>query len=373
MVCTMKPVFRTLPLDGMLTNPSGKWHFAKLLNTSTYKNFPHSLKKSLFLHPHYPFVQEMRNASELKPGEVRLGVVQWLVKPFSSVEAFLTKVEQQVQSFANYGVDFVLYPEYFSLPLLTLFKGEERERLLELGSLADRLEAAFAEMAQTHQVNIIAGSMPSTHGDGELRNVSFLCRRNGSVERYYKIHLTPHERNAWHMTPGNEMGIYDTDCGRIGIQTCYDVEFPELGRLYAEQGVQMLFVPFSTDSQEGFYRVRHCAVARAIENECYVAIAGCVGYLPEVGAVEFQYGESAVFTPSDYAFPTGSIKSILPANVESIIVSDVNLELLNQLHHHGSVRNLKDRRKDLYQLKLHSNHSPNAHEYQHHHLLGPAD
>ena len=129
------------------------------------------------------------------------------------------------------------------------------------------------------------------------------------------------------------------------------MEFPELGRLYADAGVQILFVPFSTDSQEGFFRVRHCAQARAIENECYVAISGCVGYLPEIRAIEFQYGESAIFTPSDYAFPQGAIKSQLPANVESIIVSDVDLELLHNLHHRGSVRNLQDRRHDLYQVK----------------------
>ena len=79
-------------------------------------------------------------------------------------------------------------------------------------------------------------------------------------------------------------------------------------------------------------------------------MAVCVGYLPEISAIEFQYGESSIFTPSDYAFPLGAVKSTLPANVESIIVSDVNLTLLYDLHQQGSVRNLLDRRTDLYQL-----------------------
>lgn len=294
----------------------------------------------------------MRNVSDHKPGEIRLGIVQWLVKSFSSPAAFLVKVDQQVGSFANYGADFVLYPEYFSLPLLSLFNtGTEKDGIVALAQMAEELAAGFAEIARKHHINIIAGSIPGLSNTGALQNVTYFCRRDGSTERYAKLHLTPYEKDHWQMEPGSELGVYDSDCGVVGIQTCYDVEFPELSRLYAERGVKMLFVPSSTDSQEGFYRVRHCAQARAIENECYVAMAVCVGYMPEVGAIEFQYGESAIFTPSDYAFPLGAVKSTLPPNVESIIVADVNLQLLHDLHQGGSVRNLLDRRTDLYHLR----------------------
>ncbi len=294
---------------------------------------------------------EMRNATEQKPGEIRLGLVQWMVQPYASVDALLARLEQQVASFANYGADFVLYPEYFSLPLLGLFAHhEELEQIKLLAGMAGTFEKAFSRFATTYQINIVAGSIPVLTPDGGLQNITYLCHRDGSVDQYAKLHLTPYEKEHWKMIPGDKLGVFETDRGIIGIQTCYDVEFPELSRLYAEKGVKMLFVPSSTDSQEGFYRVRHCAQARAIENECYVAMAVCVGYLPEISAIEFQYGESSIFTPSDYAFPLGAVKSTLPANVESIIVSDVNLTLLYDLHQQGSVRNLLDRRTDLYQL-----------------------
>ena len=84
------------------------------------------------------------------------------------------------------------------------------------------------------------------------------------------------------MIGGNEVKVFDTDCGKIGLLICYDVEFPELSRILADQGMQILFVPFMTDTQNGYIRVRTCAQARAIENECYVAIAGSVGNLPRV-------------------------------------------------------------------------------------------
>ena len=116
--------------------------------------------------------------------------------------------------------------------------------------------------------------------DNLLYNVGYLCKRDGSVERFEKIHVTPDEAKVWALTGGNTVRTFDTDCGKIGILICYDVEFPELSRLLADEGMDMLFVPFLTDTQTGYSRMRYCAMARAIENECYVVIAGSVGNLP---------------------------------------------------------------------------------------------
>ena len=130
------------------------------------------------------------------------------------------------------------------------------------------------------------------------------------------------------------------------------MEFPEYARLLADQGMNILFVPFLTDTQNGYTRVRHCAMARAIENECYVAIAGAVGNLAKVNHMDIQYAQSAVFTPSDFAFPTTGIKAEATPNSEMTLIVDVNIDLLKDLHSHGSVQTLKDRRKDLYSLML---------------------
>ncbi len=148
------------------------------------------------------------------------------------------------------------------------------------------------------------------------------------------------------------MKTFDTDCGKVGVLICYDVEFPELSRLLAMDGMQILFVPFLTDTQNGFARVRTCAMARAVENECYVAIAGSVGNLPKVHNMDIHYAQSAVFTPCDFAFPANGIKAEATPNSEMLLIVDVDIEQLKQLHMSGSVRNLKDRRNDLYELKL---------------------
>jgi len=124
-----------------------------------------------------------------------------------------------------------------------------------------------------------------------------------------------------------------------------------LGRFLADEGMKILFVPFLTDTQNAYSRVRYCAQARAIENECYVAIAGSVGNLPNVHNMDIQYAQSMVFTPCDFAFPTNGIRSEATANTEMILIADVDIDQLNELHDYGSVKNLKDRRNDLYVLK----------------------
>jgi predicted amidohydrolase len=124
-----------------------------------------------------------------------------------------------------------------------------------------------------------------------------------------------------------------------------------LGRLLADQDIQVLFVPFWTDTKNGYLRVRRCAQARAIENECYVAIAGSVGNLPKVDNVDIQYGQTAVFSPSDFAFSHDAIVSETTPNTEMTLIVDLDFDKLKQLKNEGSVRNYLDRRRDLYQVK----------------------
>jgi len=183
-----------------------------------------------------------------------------------------------------------------------------------------------------------------------LYNVSYLFRRNGSVEKQYKIHITPHERKWWGVKPGNTVEVFDTDFGKIAILICYDVEFPELARIAVSKGAQILFVPFNTDERRGYLRVRYCAQARAIENQVYMVLAGCVGNLPAVDNLDIQYAQSAIFTPSDVEFHREGIATEAPANTETLIFQDLDLELLNRNREFGSVQTLKDRRKDLYKI-----------------------
>ena len=284
--------------------------------------------------------------------EVRVGLVQWQMRPFNSLDKLIEQAEYFVDAVSDYKADFVLFPEFFNAPLMSPHNHlPEAKAIRELARFTEPLRARFAELAVSYNVNIITGSMPEVVEDGRLKNVSFLCRRDGTYESFHKIHPTPSEVEAWGMVGGDRIAAFDTDCGKIGILVCYDVEFPEACRILADQGMRILFVPFLTDTQNGYMRVRRCAQARAIENECYVVIAGAVGNLPNVNNMDIQYAQSAIFTPSDFAFPTNTVKTEATPNTEMVLLADVNLDLLKELHARGSVRNMKDRRSDLYRIE----------------------
>jgi predicted amidohydrolase/GNAT superfamily N-acetyltransferase len=283
--------------------------------------------------------------------EVRLGLVQWQMRPIKNLQGFFEQMEFFVDTVAAYKCDFVLFPELFNAPLMADFNHlSEAEAIRRLAEFSEPIREKCMEFAISYNVNIITGSMPAIR-NGSLYNVGFLCRRNGTYESYEKVHVTPDEESAWGMVGGNKIQVFDTDRGKVGILVCYDVEFPELSRLLADQGMKILFVPFLTDTQNGYTRVRYCAQARAIENECYVAIAGSVGNLPKVHNMDIQFAQSAVFTPSDFQFPTNGVKAETTPNTETTLIVDVELDLLKQLHNYGSVRTLKDRRLDLYELR----------------------
>jgi predicted amidohydrolase len=166
----------------------------------------------------------------------------------------------------------------------------------------------------------------------------------------YKLHVTPDEASYWGMKGGDVLKVFDTDAGKIGILICYDVEFPELGRILAEQGVNILFVPYWTDTRNSFLRVMRCSQARAIENECYVAISGSVGNLPGIENMDIQYAQSAVFSPSDFSFPPDAVVAEATPNAETTLIVDLDLDLLKKIRKQGTVRNLQSRRHDLYEI-----------------------
>lgn len=282
---------------------------------------------------------------------VRLGLIQWQMRSYKDMEDLMQQVEFFVDSVSEYRCDFALFPEFFNAPLMAKDNHlSEAEAIRNLAAYTPEIVDRFSKMSISYNINILTGSMPLLR-DNLLYNVGYLCRRDGSMESYEKLHITPDEARVWGMKGGNKLQSFDTDCGKIGVLICYDSEFPELSRLLADEGMDILFVPFLTDTQNGYSRVRNCAQARAIENECYVAIAGSVGNLPRVHNMDIQYAQSIVFTPCDFAFPANGIKAEATPNTEMILVVDVDIDLLRQLNRFGSVRNLYDRRLDIYDLK----------------------
>jgi hypothetical protein len=115
----------------------------------------------------------------------------------------------------------------------------------------------FSRAAVKYNVNVIGGTQFTLEAE-RLFNVAYLFRRDGTIERQEKLHVTPDERRWWGVEPGSRLGVFETDRGKIAILPSYDVMFPELARIAVGEGAQILFVPFSVEDRAGYLRVRYC-------------------------------------------------------------------------------------------------------------------
>jgi predicted amidohydrolase/ribosomal protein S18 acetylase RimI-like enzyme len=281
---------------------------------------------------------------------VRVCTVQYQMRPIASFDEFARQCEFFVDSASDYRSDFVVFPELFTTQLLSFLPAKRpAEAARKLAELTPQYLELFRKLAIEYDVNVIGGSQ-FTLEDDDLYNVSYLFQRDGTIGKQYKIHVTPSERRWWGIAPGRKVEVFDTDRGKIAIQICYDVQFPELARIAARQGAQILFVPYNTEARHGYLRVRLCAQARCIENEIYVVTSGCVGNLPLVANVDVHYAQSGIFTPADVSFSRDGIAAECSANTETIVIHDLDLELLRRHRFQGVTLNWSDRRKDLYRL-----------------------
>lgn len=303
-----------------------------------------------------PYVLQEKSASDQtsSPKEwVRVATVQFQQRAIGSFEEFIGNIEYFVDVVSDYKSDFVVFPELFTLQLLAFEKRKLSpvEAIEALTRFTPRFVKAMRELAIGYNINIIGGSHPTRAEDGEIQNIAYVFLRDGSVYEQEKIHPTPNERTWWNIQGGDSVQAIQTDCGPIGVLICYDAEFPELARRLADEGATILFVPFCTDNRQGYLRVRYCAQARAIENQCYVVMSGNVGNLPNVENMDIQYAQSCILTPCDFPFARDGIAADTSENVETVAFADLDLSDLSWARAQGTVRNLRDRRFDLYNLK----------------------
>ncbi len=281
---------------------------------------------------------------------VRISVVQYQMRAINSFEEFARQCEYFIDVASDYKSDFVLFPELLTTQLMSCVESKRPGLAArQISEYTPEYLELFSKLSVKFDCNVIGGSH-FTVEDDELYNISYLFRRDGTIGKQYKLHVTPSERRWWGVTPGDKLEVFDTDCGKIAIVICYDIEFPELARIAADKGARILFVPFNTDTRQGYLRVRLCAQARCIENHQYVAIAGCTGNLPFVENVDIHYAQSGIYTPADFSFSRDGVAAECTANVETIVIHDVDVELLHRHRHMGTVQNWNDRRRDLYKI-----------------------
>jgi predicted amidohydrolase len=279
---------------------------------------------------------------------IRVASLQYFIRPVATFEQFQEQVTALVETAADYGAHLLVFPEYFSVQLLTLgdVKRPIRQQIRDLASQVDRLIDLFSDLARDHEMYIVGGTFPELGPDRHtVFNHCYVFGPTGNHGVQAKLHMTRFETEEWDVSAGTKLRIFQTSFGKIAVAICYDVEFPEIARAAAREDVHVLVAPSCTDDRQGFLRVRYCAQARAIENQIYVITSHTVGSLPMVPAVHLNYGQAAILTPSDFPFARDGLLAEGNINHEMMVIAELNMEIITHSRTTGTVLPLEDSRR----------------------------
>ncbi|TCK07164.1 carbon-nitrogen hydrolase family protein [Marinobacterium mangrovicola] len=275
-----------------------------------------------------------------------LAAAQYPINFVGSWENFRTKIQGMVNDAVGKGANFLLFPEYFSMELASLFEANVYRSLsgqLEaMQSLHQPFLDLFTELAQEHKLYIQAGTFPLLQENGRYVNRAWLFRPNGTRDYQDKLQMTRFESEQWLISAGSEIRVIDTVFGKVGISVCYDSEFPAIARKQVEMGADLILVPSCTDTQAGYNRVRIGCQARALENQCFVAQSPTIGEAPWSEAVDINSGRAAIYTPVDYGYPDDGVLAQGEEGEAGWVIAELDLEALAQVRANGQVFNHRD-------------------------------
>lgn len=260
-----------------------------------------------------------------------------------------TTLDTWVHEAAQQGAQLLVFPEYGALSLAGLAGGTEpqplQDELLSLQPHHARWLALHAELAAKHRVHLLAGSFPLQLGIGEqaaFRNRAHLFAPNGKHGWQDKWTMTRFETELWGISGGDRLKVFGTALGRIGINICYDVEFPLLARAQVQAGAIIILAPSCTDTTAGYWRVRIGAQARALENQCVVVQAPLVGSVDWSAAVDVNVGAAGLYTPPDRGLPDDGVIAAGSWCEPQWLIADVSPASLEAVRVDGQVFNHRD-------------------------------
>jgi len=277
---------------------------------------------------------------------IKIATAQYDISFLENWQAYQQKIERWVADATAENAKILLFPEYFSMELASLFGqavySSLSKQLAAMQTLHDDFISLFKSLAQKHQCIIQAGTFPVRIETGIYQNRAYLFMPDGGIDYQDKLMMTRFEKEQWLIKSGKELKCFDTEYGKIAINICYDSEFPLLARKQVEAGCVLILVPSCTDTIAGYHRVKIGCQARALENQCYVVQASLVGNAAWSEAVDVNVGAAAIYTPVDRGFPDNGILSAGTFNAVQWVIADISPNNCATVREQGQNFNYRD-------------------------------
>ncbi|MDO9379637.1 MAG: nitrilase-related carbon-nitrogen hydrolase [Nocardioidaceae bacterium] len=287
------------------------------------------------------------------PRTLTVAAAQFEMRDVDSFDDFANQTKELLDS--TEGSRLVVLPELLTAALFTVDPAWEKDDISTLNRVSEFTDSYidfFATQAAARGQWILAGSHLVATDRGH-ENIAFLFGPNGEQHRHSKTHIFPAE-SQWDTHEGDDLTVYDIDGVKVGIAICYEAEIPEVTTALTLMGAEVLLVPSYTFAEAGFWRVRHCAAARAIEDQVYVVHCPVVSHLSAPLAP--GWGRPSVLSPCDVDFPANGVIVEGATGVQNVVSAELDLDLLHQNRATGAATTYKDRqrRRDLYGTYSHA-------------------
>ncbi|MBO1073984.1 carbon-nitrogen hydrolase family protein [Roseomonas marmotae] len=277
---------------------------------------------------------------------LRLALLQYPVERPDSVAAFGAKLDRWLDEARAGGAGLAVLPEYACVELGAALTGldvaDEATELAAMVEAAPQILEAMRAAARRAGLWLLPGTLPMRDADGMIRNRAPLIDPEGRLASQDKHAMTRFERERWGISAGTSPAVFETPWGLIGVSICYDVEFPKHVRAQVEAGAWLVLAPSCTDTMHGFNRVRVSAAARAVENQCFVAITPTVGTAPWSAALDVNRGFAAVFGPIDRGFPEDGVLARGALDMPQWVFADLDPARIETVRKEGAVFNHRD-------------------------------
>lgn len=254
-----------------------------------------------------------------------------------NIERAISFLEQAKQQYA----DIAILPEMFCCPYAT------KNFPLYAEMQGDTVWQSLSNAAKQYHMYVVGGSMPEKGQYGAIYNTCYVFDREGKqIAKHRKMHLFDinisggqYFKESDTLTAGNDITVFDTEFGKIGVCICYDIRFVELSRIMALEGANMIIVPAAFNMTTGPVHWELSFRARALDNQVYT-----IGVAPARNqhADYVSYGNSIVVSP------WGEVISRL-SEKEDIAFCDIDLNVVNKIRQELPI--LAHRREDIYTLK----------------------
>ena len=278
--------------------------------------------------------------------KVKVAAAQYDIGYFNQWDDFADKLTQWVKEAAEVNAKLLVFPEYGSMELASLF-GEAvytdlGKQLHAMQDVYPQWQDLHLQLAKQYDVMMLASTFPVMQENGTFRNRANLYAPDGLIDYQDKLIMTRFENEQWLIHPGTDIKVMETDVGKIAVNVCYDSEFPMIAYQQVKAGADLILAPSCTDTEAGFYRVRIGCQARALENQCYVVQSPTFGKAAWSEAVDVNTGRASIYTPVDYGFPDNGILVEGVGDKPGWVYADLDLTEIARVRQQGQVFNYRD-------------------------------